>query len=146
MNPTFRLTNENYAVVVKAILAMVLKALRGGSVIVTLGRETRTNDQNRKMWATLADISNQVPWHGLKLMPEEYKDLLTAGLKKSKVVPNLDSTGFVILGYRTSKMNKREFSELIEFIYAFGAERGVVWSDDSLSCFDEMIDKGSVKV
>ena len=54
--------------------------------------------------------------------------MLTAALRKAKVVPGLDG-GFVVLGQRTSQMGKREFSDLIELIYAFGAEKGVVWSD-----------------
>lgn len=32
------------------------------------------------------------------------------------------------LGQRTSTMSKRTFSDLVELIYAFGAERGVRWS------------------
>jgi len=52
--------------------------------------------------------------------------MFTASLKKSRVMPNLDNTGFMILGQRTSKMGKREFSDLLELILAFGAGRGVV--------------------
>jgi hypothetical protein len=35
------------------------------------------------------------------------------------------------VGQRTSQMNKREFSELIELIYAFGAERRVKFRTDT---------------
>lgn len=90
---------------------------------------TRNLEQNALMWALLTDVANQVEWHGIKLSPEEYKDLLSAGLVKAKVVPNVEGTGFVILGQRTSRMTKREFSDLIELIRAFGAEHGVQWSD-----------------
>lgn len=38
-------------------------------------------------------------------------------------------TGFVALGQRTSTMSKGTFSELVELIFAFGAERGVRWSE-----------------
>ncbi|WP_413914606.1 recombination protein NinB [Candidatus Skiveiella danica] len=56
------------------------------------------------MWAMLHDIEQQCEWHGIKLADEEWKDLFSAGLVKSKVVPNLDGTGFVILGQRTSQI------------------------------------------
>ena len=49
---------------------------------------------------------------------------MTAGLRKQKAVPGIDG-GFVMVGSRTSKMSKAEFSDLVELIYAFGAERGV---------------------
>jgi hypothetical protein len=45
------------------------------------------------------------------------------------VVPNIEGTGFVALGLSTSRMTKGEMSDLMELIAAFGAERGVAWSD-----------------
>lgn len=99
--------------------------------VVEIKEPTRNLEQNALMWALLADVAAQVPWHGVRLSPEEYKDLLSAGLVKSRVVPNIEGNGFVILGQRTSKMSKREFADLITLIQAFGAERGVVWSDDA---------------
>jgi hypothetical protein len=88
----------------------------------------RSTDQNRKLWAMLRDLSEQVIWHGNKLADHEWKDVLTAGLKRQKVAPGIDG-GFVVLGAKTSKMTKAEFSELVELLYAFGAERGVKWTD-----------------
>jgi hypothetical protein len=97
--------------------------------VVTISEPTRNLEQNAKMWAMLADLEKQCDWHGNKLSAEEWKDLLSAGLVQSKVVPNLTGNGFVILGQRTSKLSKSQFAALIELIYAFGAERGVIWSE-----------------
>ena len=94
----------------------------------TFGEATRTNDQNAKLWPMLDDIARQVDWYGNKLTDEEWKDVFSAALKRQKVVPGLDG-GFVVCGQRTSKMGKREFSDLIELMYSFGAEQGVVWSE-----------------
>lgn len=99
---------------------------------VEIKEPTRSGIQNAKLWAMLAEIAAQTDWHGVKLSGEEWKDLLSAGLVKSKVVPNMDGTGFVILGQRTSKMSKKLFAELIELITAFGVERGVKFSDDPI--------------
>lgn len=96
--------------------------------VVTVAEPTRTLDQNAKLWPMLQDISRQVDWYGQKLTDEEWKDVFSAALKKQKVVPGLDG-GFVVCGQRTSQMGKREFAELIELMYAFGAERDVRWSD-----------------
>ena len=97
--------------------------------VVTIAEPTRNLEQNAKMWPMLHELAEQTDWHGSKLNPDEWKDLLSAGLVQSKVVPNLTGNGFVILGQRTSKLSKAEFSALIELIYAFGTERGVVFSD-----------------
>jgi hypothetical protein len=85
----------------------------------------RSVDQNDKMWAMLADISKQVEWYGRKLSPTDWKCVFTSGLKKALVVPDLEGTGFVMIGLHTSDMTKDEMSNLIELITAFAAERGV---------------------
>ncbi len=95
---------------------------------VTVKENTRTTDQNARLWPSLSDVSQQVEWYGQRLTPAEWKDVFTAALKKSKVVPGIDG-GFVIVGGRTSTMSKRQFSDLLALIYAFGDERGVLWSE-----------------
>lgn len=97
--------------------------------VVTIKEGTRTTDQNAKLWAMLGDVSRQIEWHGLKLSPDDWKDVFTAGLRKARVVPNMEGNGFVALGLRTSTMTKRELSDLIELMFAFGAERGVKWTE-----------------
>jgi hypothetical protein len=87
--------------------------------------EKRSDAQNRRLWAMLADISAQVEWHGKKLGAEDWKAIFTASLRSMNVVPNLDNTGFVVLGQSTSRMTKAEMCELQELMEAFGAEKGV---------------------
>ena len=90
----------------------------------------RSTDQNSLMWALLTDIAVQVVWYGAKLTAEDWKDVLTASLRKARVVPGIDAGTFVPLGMRTSQMSKGEISELIELIMAFASERGVVFSHE----------------
>jgi hypothetical protein len=90
----------------------------------------RSAQASALMWIRLGELEKQTDWHGIKLSAEEFKDLLSAGLTKSKVVPNIDGTGFVILGQRTSKMSVKQMAELITLIEAFGAERNVRFSAD----------------
>ena len=98
--------------------------------IVKITEPTRTLEQNAALWSMLGDISRQIEWYGRKLTPEDWKNVFSASLRKLEVVPNLDGTGFVALGQSTSKMPKREFSDLLELISAFASERGVLWSDE----------------
>lgn len=95
--------------------------------VVVKDADARSLDQNAALWAMLSDVSDQVEWYGNQLKPEEWKHVFTAALKRYKVVPGLDG-GFVAVGMSTSAMSKREFSELLELIQAFGNERGVRWS------------------
>jgi len=85
---------------------------------------TRSTEQNRRMWAMLREVSQQVIWHGQKLQDTEWKDVFTAALKRQKVVPGIDG-GFVVLGTSTRSMTIAEMGELMELMEAFGAEQGV---------------------
>lgn len=85
----------------------------------------RSIPQNDKLWACLTEIAHQVDWYGQKLTTEDWKDVFTASLRKSRVVPGLDGESFVVLGLHTSSLSKEEFSDLLELIHAFAAERGV---------------------
>ena len=78
----------------------------------------------------LGDISRQVEWHGQKLSAEDWKTIGTASLRKCRFVPGIDPGTVVPLGLRTSDMTKAEMTELIESLFAFGAERGVQWTDE----------------
>lgn len=95
---------------------------------VEVKEPTRNNEQNALMWSLLSDVSEQVQWYGEWLSPENWKDVFSAALKKQKVVPGLEG-GFVVCGQSTSRMGKREFSDLIELIRAFGVERDVKFGD-----------------
>ena len=93
--------------------------------VVTFAEPTRNLEQNAALWAILNEISAQVTWHGMKLTSAEWKDMLTASLKRQKAVPAIDGNGFVVVGTGTSKMSKKDFSDLLELCSAFAAEQGV---------------------
>ena len=96
----------------------------GHRLQVTVRKEKRSKDQNSKLWAILEDISKQLNWHGHRLTAEEWKCVISAALKRQRVVPGIDG-GFVVLGLRTSEMGKEDMSELIELAIAFAVENEV---------------------
>ncbi len=108
----------------------VMQAPEGSSMSIALPK--RTGDQNRLLHALLTDVALQVEWNGKKRNVEAWKDIFTAALRSANheldIVPGLHG-GFVLLGMHTSSMSKEEMSDLIELMYAFGAQRGVVWSE-----------------
>ncbi len=99
-------------------------------LVITIQERNRTLDQNAKLWACLNDVSEQVIWHGRKLVSESWKHIFTAALKKQDVVPGIDG-GFVVLGQSTSRMTVGEMRDLIELIQAFGAEHSVTFGDEA---------------
>nr|MBF0684261.1 recombination protein NinB [Pseudomonas sp.] len=100
---------------------------------VEIKPRTRSLDQNDRMWAMLADIAAQVTWsvNGKQeyLDAEEWKNVFSASLAEENRMAMGLRGGFVMLGKRTSRMTIRQMTELIELMFAFGAEHGVRWSD-----------------
>jgi len=133
---TFIITKVNVLTMMQTVWAFVSDAVTRGDVTVTFTRGKRSNDQNRLIWAVLTDISNQVVWHDQKLTPEDWKNILSAAWKGQKVLPGIDGS-LVVFGQSTSKLNKSDFSDLIEVIYAFGADQGVRWTDESMAVFEK---------
>jgi len=97
--------------------------------VVKFTEPTRSLEQNAAMWAKLADIAEQVVWYGKKLSAEDWKTVLTASLRQTRVVPTIDGDGFVPLGMSTSKMSVKEMGALLDLIDAFAAQQGVVFQD-----------------
>lgn len=109
-------------------LATVMQA--GHRWILTLKPENRSQAQNRLMWPILTEFSKQLQWpvdgRMTKMEPEEWKDVLTAAFRGESVRLAMGlNGGVVLLGQRTSKFTKAQFSEWIEFLYSVAADRGV---------------------
>lgn len=93
----------------------------------------RSIPQNDRMWAMLTDVATQLPWHGIKLSPDDWKLIFLDSLKRElRMVPNIDGSGFVNLGRSSSDLSKSEFTDLMELISAFGANHGVVFHDPEI--------------
>ena len=91
----------------------------------------RTNDQNSKLWAMLTDISLQCELQGRKRPPEEWKVAVMHALNhEQRFIPSLDGQAYIPLGYSSSNLSIPEMRDLIEFVYQYGAENNVVWSDE----------------
>jgi NinB protein len=97
---------------------------------VEIKAEKRSLPQNNRMWAMLTDIAHQLPWHGQKLRPDDWKLLFLDALKReTKAIPNLDGSGVVSIGTSSSDLSKSEMSDMIELMLAFGAEHSVTFHD-----------------
>lgn len=90
---------------------------------------TRSIEQNAKLWPMLTDVERAKP-EGRDHLAEDWKTLFMHDLgRELRLLPALNGGGFVPLGYSTRVLSKRDFSDLIEAIYAYGSEHGVRWSE-----------------
>lgn len=111
--------------------AWVEKALRlwqpGAAWMLEVREATRTDEQNRALWSLLGQIQKARPVHnGVQMDTETWKCLFMHALgREVRFVPTLDGSSMLPLGLRSSKLTKREFSDLIELILAWCAENGV---------------------
>ena len=98
--------------------------------VITVSEPTRNLEQNAAQWPILQAFADQLQWpvNGAMewLTADEWKDILTAAFKREtvRVAMGLDG-GMVMLGSRTSKFSKAQFSEWLDFLNATAAARDV---------------------
>lgn len=103
--------------------------LAGEGYVVRIGKETRSEEQNRKLWPMLDDIRRQVPEMAEFNRDDMKLRFLNALGVEMRFLPALEGEGVFPVGLRSSTLTKAQFSALIELLYKYGAENGVVWSD-----------------
>lgn len=110
--------------------AMRLLSDAPADYVCIVRQSTRTLEQNARLWAMCGDLSKAQP-EGRQHTPEVWKCLLMQACGHAvQFVNGLDGLPFPV-GFRSSKLNKAQFSELIECAYEYGARHGVRWSDPS---------------
>jgi len=137
MNPQkIRITPETRNMCVQAVVSAP-----DGWVFTPPMEPTRSADQNARMHAMFADIARQYEFFGLKRDVETVKRLLVDAFARVKakmgeplaghgsVLPSLDGNGAVQLGIQTRHLSKALVGELIEYLYCWGADNGVRFTD-----------------
>ena len=110
----------------------------------------KSRDQEAKYHAMFSDVARQLEFMGEKRDTETWKRLLVDAFARVKsaegdpvqgigsIIPNLDGTGFVQLGVQTRRFSKKHASEFIEYLYAFGDDRNVKWSEPAARGYEEL--------
>lgn len=99
----------------------------------------RSIEQNSRMWAMLTDIATQKILAGRKLSTDQWKVIfMHACGREIEFLPTLDNSTFIPWGRSSSDLSTEEMSNLIECMFAWGAEQGVVWSDPKEVALREM--------
>lgn len=102
----------------------------GHRLVLEVKQEKRSDPENRLLHALIGEIAAQKEWAGRKRDAEVWKRLLIAAWcrvngQSVEVLPALDGHGVDIVPARSSNLTRGECADLIEFIYAWGAENNV---------------------
>lgn len=109
--------------------------------MVQISEPAKKRVQEEKYHAMISDIAKQCQFMDQKLDAEDWKRLLVDMFAKvmrtmgtplhhdGRVIPSLDYERVVQLGIQTRDFRVAEACDFIEFLYSFGAERGVRWSE-----------------
>ena len=124
------ITWDNLQRSLDAVADMVRRGLPGGPVLLTLGREKRTLDQNAKFHAICRDLArSDLEWMDKRRSVSEWKILLVSA---HAVATNADGElgvglegELVMLRESTAGMDKARKSSLIEYALAWCAAKGV---------------------
>ena len=97
---------------------------------VHISEPKRTLAENALLHALIDEIAERIEWAGKKRDAEVWKRLLVAAWcrvrgESMEILPALDGHGVDIVPARTSALSKKECADLIEYVYAWGAEQGL---------------------
>lgn len=130
----------------KRIFRLVHEQARHGAVqavseapdgyVVAVGEETRSEAQNRLLHPLLTDISKQAEWMGKKRPMLQWKTIMVSAHSIATGAPAEMVIGIegevVNLRESTAAMSIKRFNSLVEYVLAWGAMNGVVFSDDRM--------------
>jgi hypothetical protein len=122
---------------VQWMVELVERGLAGGTVVITLGREERTLDQNDKCHPMIRDIARHLNHPILGKNEDQWRHFLIGCMQGQLMVQSLDNSHIVVVPKKsTRKMSVPEMSEFIEYLYSVGDDYNVSWSEPSLQAFN----------
>lgn len=129
------------------VLAFLCKHVeeRGGDTEILVSDPKKTRPQEEHYHKLIGDIAEQVKGYGKMRSDEWWKRALINAFRHDtkddpelaklweefgsvEMVPALNNDGFFVVGEQSRKFKKKLASAFIEWLYAYGAEEGVVWS------------------
>lgn len=133
----FHLTSPQQAkTLMVGLWAKIIAALEAGKELtLEIKAANKSREQEEKYHAMIGEVAKQAAHLGAKWDAESWKRLLVdefckdSGLKRGAIIPNLSGDGIVQLGMQTRKFTKEQASEFVEWLHAWGALNGIVYSE-----------------
>lgn len=109
--------------------------------VARISEPVKKREQEEKYHAMIGDIAKKCTFIGQKWHANDWKRLLVDAFAKAmreagtplhhdgRVVPSLDGERVVQLGIQTADLRVKEAANFIEYLYAYGADNDVAWTD-----------------
>lgn len=143
---SYRLTDPQRAnQVLRDVWSIIKPVLMAGHALaLEIKPETRSGAENRLLHAMISHIAKKQTWAGSKHDTEVWKRLLIAAWCRAhgeqvKILPALDGCGVDIVFRRSSQLTRAECADLIEFVFAWGADNDVQFPPDPRLGYDELV-------
>mgnify|MGYP003646458588 FL=1 len=93
--------------------------------VVTFKQVKRTLGQNDKLWAMLTEVAQQAELNGRKYKPDQWKVIFMNALGHEQDVIQGINGDWVPTGFKTSRLEKEQMSDLIMSIEQYCAEKRI---------------------
>ena len=127
------LTTNNLSIITENACEL---AKRGGwEIVFKKATNRRTVEQNAKLHAMLGDFVKQRLTHQEKEWTvNQWKRLMTIGWmtennERPIMTTNPSNGGLVVFWENTSGMTTKQLAELVEYVYAYGVQAGVKFTE-----------------
>lgn len=133
----------------KLVWEMVCAGIKAGPVEIRVSEAKKSRLMEKKYHAMFRDIAGQVQVDGReypadiwkRLLVDQFELELSAQGQKltapSRTIISLDGQRAVTLSASTTQFRKGEAGDFIAFLYAWGAEHNVQWSEPYLEFYEQ---------
>ena len=133
MTYTATLTNPQQAIgLIEELRPRIKARLQAGKKLyLSISEETKSREQEEKYHAMIGEIHKAMQRAGSDWQYDDWKRLLIDqwaqddGQQGSRVAPSLDGKRIVQLGLQSRKFTIKQGSSFIEWLHAFGADKGI---------------------
>lgn len=94
---------------------------------ITISDPALTEAQLKLLRTLAADLMRQTPL--IEHRMSEFERLLTAGMFCDQGAPGFEAGTFVVRGVQFEDLTVAQAGECVEYLYCYGAERGVIFRD-----------------
>lgn len=107
----------------------------GKRLLLSISEESKSREQEEKYHAMIGEIHKAMTEIGSEWSRDDWKRILIdqwaqdEGESGTKVVPSLDGKRIVQLGLQSRKFTVAQGSSFIEWLHAFGADKGIQFND-----------------
>ena len=128
-------TPEQATFTMQSLWPKIKSALQAGKKLsLEIKPEKKSREQEEKYHAMIGEIAKQAQHVGSKWSSDDFKRLLIdqwaseTNRKLGRLVQSLDGDRIVQLGMQSRKFSKEDASEFIDWLEAWGATNGIVFS------------------